>query len=97
MSFGIQIINDAGADIVAGSQNVFAVGYIHNPWGSGSQAFHVGAGETLVAIPEIIQGAGQGRYLTGVVVSGNVVSWSVDGGVPTDGISHIVVYKTGVG
>lgn len=97
MSFGMQIINDAGTDIVSGSQNVFAVGYIHNPWTSGSQAYPLGAGETLIAIPEVINGAGQGRYLTGVTVSGNIVYWNVDANIATDGIFHVVIYKTGVG
>ncbi|MGL5012770.1 MAG: hypothetical protein ACRC6V_00555 [Bacteroidales bacterium] len=96
MSFGLQIINDAGLDIVQGSRNIFAVGNIHNPGSSGSQAFTLNAGESLVAIPELIHNAGQGRYLTGLSVSGNTVHWSVDGGVATDGIFHIVVYKTGV-
>lgn len=96
MSYGIQIINDAGADIVAGSQNVFAVGSVLNPWASGSQAFPLGAGETLVAIPEVIHGAGQGRYMTGVSVGGNIVYWNVDPNVPTDGVFRLVIYKTGV-
>ena len=96
MAYGVQILNDAGADIVSGSQNIFAVGAISDPRSNGSRVFTVNAGETLVAIPQVIQGAGEGRYLTGVTVSGNTINWTVDGNVRTDGIFYIVVYKTGV-
>lgn len=96
MSFGVQIFNDAGVDAISGSQNIFAVGAIHNPTNSGGQAFPLGSGETLVAIPEVLQGNETGLYLTGVSVSGNVVNWAVDVNVPVNGVFRIVVYKTGV-
>ncbi|MGL5566484.1 MAG: hypothetical protein ACRDC4_12250 [Plesiomonas sp.] len=97
MSYGVQIWNDAGVELIQGSQNIFAVGIITNPQASGSQAYHLGSGETLVAIPQVSHGTGTGKYLTGVSVSGNVVNWTVDSAVNTDGVFYVVVYKTGVG
>lgn len=95
MSFGVQIINDKGVDIVAGSANVFAIDSIYNPTTSGQRSYTLEAGETLTAIPLILS-EGAGYYLTGLTVSGNVVSWSVDTGSPTVRPTHILVIKQGV-
>lgn len=94
-AFGVRIINDKGHDIVANSANVFAIDGILNPLASGSKSYTLGAGETITATPLILHGGG-GRYLTGLSVSGNTVSWSVDGGVPTVHSTAIMVTKQGV-
>lgn len=96
-NYGIRIINDKGYDIVANSANVFAIDSIINPTSSGQRSYTLVAGETITAVP-IIQhpSAGNGYYLTGVTVSGNTVSWSVDTGVPTVRPTAIWVMKQGV-
>ncbi|MGL5013090.1 MAG: hypothetical protein ACRC6V_02210 [Bacteroidales bacterium] len=78
MSYGVQIFNNAGTEIVGGSQNVFLLDGL-DVGGSGSKSYHLNPGEELVANAIVINKGAHVPQITGVSVSGNTVSWSVNG------------------
>ena len=75
MSFGLQIINDRGMDIVAGSRNAHMLDYFQIT-GPGSKAYPVDADERLVASVVIMGQGGSNVCCTDCTISGNVVSWA---------------------
>lgn len=78
MSFGVQIFNTKGQDMVSGLVAEFTVDTII-PSGNGSQSYTLGPGEQLHATRFITFQANTGTYSTildSVSISGNTVHWS---------------------
>lgn len=78
MSYGFQIFNSAGQEVVSGSQNVFIMDSL-DVGGSGSKAYPLNPGEELIANAIVVNKGPHVPQVTGVSVSGNTVSWSVSG------------------
>lgn len=78
MAFGVQIFNNAGQEVVGGSQNVFILDWL-DVGGSGSAYYPLSAGEELLANAIVVHNGGSYPQITGVSVSGGTVSWSVTG------------------
>lgn len=93
MSYGFQIFNRLGQEVVGSSQNVFILDSL-DVGGSGSKSYQLNAGEELIANAIIVNRGPSVPQVTGVSVSGNTVSWSVSGSGTVKSV--ILVTKKGV-